>query len=61
MLRVFNMGIGMVLIVAPDQVDRVSKHFAQIGQQFFFMGNVVKGSGRVLYDAPPPGFASWIE
>jgi len=61
MLRVFNMGIGMVLILAPDQVDVVTKHFAQIGQQFFFTGNVVKGSGKVQYDYPPAGFASWIE
>src|SRR5229473_470060 len=40
MLRVFNMGIGMVLIVGPDQVDAVSKHFRQIGQNFYFIGNV---------------------
>lgn len=61
MLRVFNMGIGMVLMVGADQVDRVTKHFAQIDQKYFFIGNVVKGSGRVDYDVPPAGFASWIE
>jgi len=61
MLQVFNMGIGMVLIVAPDQVDRIARHFTQIGQPYFFIGNVVKGGGRVVYDAPPSGFASWIE
>ena len=61
MLRVFNMGIGMVLIVARDDVDAIAKHFTRIGQKFYFIGNVVKGSGRVQYDAPPAGFASWIE
>ena len=61
MLRVFNMGIGMVMIVGPDKVDVVSRHFAQIAQPFFFMGNVVAGSGKVVYDVPPAGFASWIE
>ncbi len=61
MLRVFNMGLGMVLMVAPDEVDRVARHFAQIGQAFYFVGNVVRGSGRVAYDTPPSGFASWIE
>jgi phosphoribosylformylglycinamidine cyclo-ligase len=61
MLRVFNMGIGMVLMVSPADVDRVSKHFAQIGQRHYFIGNVVKGSGKVVYDTPPTGFASWIE
>jgi phosphoribosylformylglycinamidine cyclo-ligase len=61
MLRVFNMGIGMVMMVAPENVDTVSKHFVQIGQEYFFIGNIVKGSRRVAYDAPPSGFASWIE
>ena len=61
MLRVFNMGVGMVLFVGPADVDRVSKHFAQIGQKYYFIGNVVKGSGKVVYDTPPSGFASWIE
>ncbi len=61
MLRVFNMGIGMVVILGPDDVDRVSKHFTQIGQPHYFIGNVVRGSGRVVYDRPPSGFASWIE
>jgi phosphoribosylformylglycinamidine cyclo-ligase len=61
MLRVFNMGIGMVLMVAPDAVERVAKHCTQIGQAYYFIGNVVKGSGRVVYDVPPSGFASWIE
>jgi phosphoribosylformylglycinamidine cyclo-ligase len=61
MLRVFNMGIGMVLIVATDQVDAVAKHLARIAQKFYFIGNVVKGSKQVVYDTPPAGFASWIE
>jgi phosphoribosylformylglycinamidine cyclo-ligase len=61
MLRVFNMGIGMVLVVAPDQVDTIAKHFTKIAQKFFFIGNVVKGSGSVRYDAPPAGFPSWLE
>jgi phosphoribosylformylglycinamidine cyclo-ligase len=60
MLRVFNMGAGMVLIAAPEQVDVIARHFAAIGQKFFFIGNVVRGSGKVVYDAPPAGFASWI-
>ena len=61
MLRVFNMGVGMVIIAGVEQVDTITKHFTRIGQRFFFIGNVVKGSGTVQYDAPPAGFASWIE
>jgi len=61
MLRVFNMGAGMVLVVGKEQVDVVTKHLTRIGEKFFFIGNVVRGSGKVVYDAPPSGFASWIE
>lgn len=61
MFRVFNMGIGMVMIVGREEVDAVSKHFATIGQKYFFIGNVIPGSGIVQYDFPPAGFPSWIE
>src|SRR5207244_11919159 len=61
MLRVFNMGIGMVMMVGADSIDRVTKYFAQIGQRYFFIVYIVKGWGGVTYDAPPAGFASWIE
>jgi len=61
MMRVFNMGVGMVIIAAVDQVDGITKHFTRIGQKFYFIGNIVKGSGTVQYDTPPAGFASWIE
>ncbi len=61
MLRVFNMGAGMVIIAATDQVDTLVRHFTRIGQKFYFIGNIVKGSGKVVYDTPPAGFASWIE
>jgi phosphoribosylaminoimidazole (AIR) synthetase len=33
MLRVFNMGIGMVLIVGKEHVDRVAKHLGQIDRR----------------------------
>jgi phosphoribosylformylglycinamidine cyclo-ligase len=61
MFRVFNMGVGMVLIVAPENVEHVAKRLQSIAQKFFFIGNVVKGSGKVVYDYPPAGFASWIQ
>jgi phosphoribosylformylglycinamidine cyclo-ligase len=61
MFRVFNMGVGMVLVVAPDQVETVSKRLTIAGQKFYFIGNIVKGSGKVAYDFPPAGFPSWIQ
>ncbi len=59
-LRVFNMGIGMVLIVAPDSVTEVSRRLEIARQKFYFIGNVVEGTGEVRYDVPPSGFPSWI-
>lgn len=59
-LRVLNMGIGMVLIVSPDSVSEVARLLEVSRQKFYFIGNVVAGSGKVVYDVPPSGFPSWI-
>jgi phosphoribosylformylglycinamidine cyclo-ligase len=61
MLRVFNMGVGMAVIVGPEAVDAVTKRFTQYGQKYNFIGNVVEGTGKVAYDVPPSGYASWIQ
>lgn len=61
MLRVFNMGIGMVLIVSPDDVSAVVARLDGVAQKYYFIGNVIPGSGKVVYDRPPAGFASWID
>ena len=60
MLRVFNMGIGMALIVGAETVDRVVRRLGTSRQPFFFIGNVRKGKGEVVYDRPPAGFPSWL-
>ena len=60
MLRVFNMGIGMVLVIDPKVVDRVVDHLKRAGERCYFIGNIVEGEGKVEYDFPPAGFASWL-
>lgn len=60
-LRVFNMGIGMAVIISPHAVSDVSSHLKKVGQPFFFIGNIVEGSGKVEYDVPPAGWASWVQ
>jgi phosphoribosylformylglycinamidine cyclo-ligase len=60
MLRVFNMGIGMVLFVGAEDVEHVVKRLDAVHQKYYFIGNVIEGEGNVVYDAPPKGFASWI-
>ncbi|HVP92090.1 MAG TPA: phosphoribosylformylglycinamidine cyclo-ligase [Terriglobales bacterium] len=47
MFRTLNMGIGMVLVVAPDQAERAVSLFARLGQKAWVIGEVVKGKRGV--------------
>jgi phosphoribosylformylglycinamidine cyclo-ligase len=52
LLRTFNCGIGMIAIVKPDAVDRVSDVFKQSGETVTPLGQVIKAEGehRVVYN-----------
>jgi phosphoribosylformylglycinamidine cyclo-ligase len=43
--QVFNMGIGMTVIVAADKADAALKFCRQAGHRAWFIGEVVKGRG----------------
>jgi phosphoribosylformylglycinamidine cyclo-ligase len=45
--QVFNMGIGMVILVAADQTDEVMKCIRAQSHQAWLIGQVAKGSGTV--------------
>ncbi|HZD78982.1 MAG TPA: phosphoribosylformylglycinamidine cyclo-ligase, partial [Actinomycetota bacterium] len=45
MYRVFNMGIGLCLVVARDSAARVAECCAQAGEQAIEIGRVVEGEG----------------
>ncbi len=47
MFRVFNMGIGYVLIVRPHFADAVADRLRRAGERVFSLGKVVSGTGRV--------------
>ncbi|MFN0123357.1 MAG: phosphoribosylformylglycinamidine cyclo-ligase [Blastocatellia bacterium] len=49
MLRTFNLGIGMALIVSPADADRVRAHFADRNEALYEIGQVVRGSGHVQF------------
>ena len=44
--QVFNMGIGMTLIVAAEKADVVLRYIRAQNQRAWIIGEVVKGSGR---------------
>ena len=50
MFRVFNMGIGMVAVVAPAALAEISHRLSEAGQRALPIGRVVAGEGRVVYD-----------
>ncbi len=51
--QVFNMGIGMTLIVAADKATEVLKFIRQEKQKAWLVGQVAKGRGRVRLSEPP--------
>jgi len=48
MFRVFNMGIGYVLIVAPDFADAISQKLTHYGERVYEIGTVTGGTGKVV-------------
>ena len=49
MLRTFNMGIGMILVVPPERADAVRTRLAEAGERCFEIGEIRSGSGKVVY------------
>jgi len=47
MYRTFNMGVGMVIICAPDQAQSIQTELAGCGEKCYRIGKVVAGSGEV--------------
>ena len=48
MYRVFNMGIGFVLIVAKDFASSIEKKLANYGEKVDIIGRVTAGNGKVI-------------
>ena len=53
MFRVFNMGVGMVLVVDPARAGEILGKLRESGADPFPMGTVQPGAEGVVYDFPP--------
>ena len=49
MFRAFNMGVGMVAVVAPDQASAVLASAAAAGVRAWTVGHVTTGTGQVQF------------
>ena len=57
MLRTFNMGLGMLLIVPKKNVESVSRALKRKKEKFWIVGRIVRGKPGVKYLAGRPGNA----
>ena len=48
MYRTFNMGIGMILVVAEDAVEEIQAFLAEQNEQSFIIGKVTAGEQEVV-------------
>jgi phosphoribosylformylglycinamidine cyclo-ligase len=49
MFRVFNMGIGMVLIVSPASTNAILRTLKRRGEQGWLIGKVARGQQDVNF------------
>ena len=53
MYRVFNMGIGMILVVSKKEVAKILRQIADLKETAFHIGEISSGKGKVrLFDLP---------
>ena len=48
MFKVFNMGIGYVLVAAPDFAPAIIKRLNKYGETAYQIGRITAGTGKVV-------------
>jgi phosphoribosylformylglycinamidine cyclo-ligase len=51
MLRVFNMGVGMAVIVAPEDLATIGRHLKRQRQIYYSIGEIRSGRSQVVYES----------
>jgi len=49
MLRTFNMGLGMLLVVPSKKFKKAETVLDKLGEKFYTVGRIVKGDKKVMY------------
>jgi len=49
MMRTFNMGIGMVLVVPAKKFKKAQTLLEKAGEKSYTIGRIVRGENKVLY------------
>ena len=50
MVRTFNMGAGLVAVVAAEAAERFRRHVEAQGYESYAIGEIVRGGGQVVFD-----------
>jgi len=50
MRRVFNMGIGFIVVVRPGDAQRAVEILQASGENAYVIGEIVPGNGKVLFE-----------
>ncbi|WP_435259439.1 phosphoribosylformylglycinamidine cyclo-ligase [Thioclava sp. FR2] len=50
LLKTFNCGIGMMIVVASDKVDAVTAVLQEAGEEVVSLGRIIEGQGDVVYN-----------
>jgi len=49
MLETFNMGVGFVVLVPPDQADTTISYFQSQNIPAYAIGQVIEGNGTLVF------------
>ena len=48
MFNTFNMGVGMVAVVSPEDADKAIETLKANGEDAYILGEIVEGEGVIL-------------
>ncbi|GGH02831.1 phosphoribosylformylglycinamidine cyclo-ligase [Silvibacterium dinghuense] len=49
MMRTFNMGVGLTIVVRPEKYKKVAALLEKLGEKHSIIGRIVKGNRKVVY------------